>query len=561
MKKNLPVTTVEKPVAEGLVLISRTNPAGVITYASPDFVEISEFSSEELLGQPHNVVRHPDMPPAVFQGMWGTIKAGRPWTGVVKNRTKSGDFYWVDATVTPIRRGGEIVGYMSVRKRPAAGAKEEAAELYEKINRAGGVGMRPLGFVRGLSLKYRVGFSIVLSFSLPMSLLLAYFAWSMEWQMLMVLGPSFVVMHLLALLQHVRAMRPIHQAVAVANDLASGRLTTDVQATDGENEFRQTMLALKSVTLSLWGIVHQVRVNSEKSSVMSERLARSAKDFADFTYTQVAAAEETAAAVEELTASIEGTARNITNQTGNMDQIARSIADLNLAIVRVNAAMDELVDRAGTANDRAGQGEQTVQKAIAAMEEIKSTSARIGEIIDIITAISDRTNLLSLNASIESARAGEAGRGFAVVAAEVSKLSEQTAASVREITNLISTTNRSVEVGTKEVNESVHVLRDIMKSVSGISETVGAVRGAMSAQSAKASSIEENVTQVNALAHAIETAAHEQKGAAREIAESVQSITNATQSISQRTEDLALLSQELVVPAHTITGLVDHFEL
>lgn len=561
MKKNLPVTNVEKSVAEGLVLISRTNTAGVITYASPDFVQISEFSEEELVGKPHNIVRHPDMPPAVFQGMWETIKAGRPWTGVVKNRTKAGDFYWVDATVTPIRRAGEIVGYMSVRKRPAVGASERAAHLYEKINREGRVISGPLAFFRKISLRYRVGMSIGVSFTIPMALILAYFAWSEQWMVVTVLAPAFAAMHLLGLMQHTRMMRPIQQAVQATNDLASGHLTAELEAMEGENEFRQTMLALKSVTLSLWGIVHQVRVNSGKSSVMSERLAHSAKEFADYTYTQVAAAEETAAAVEQLTASIEGTARNITNQTSNMDQIARSIADLNLAIVRVNEAMDQLVDRAGTANDRAGQGEQTVQKAIAAMEEIKSTSARIGEIIDIITAISDRTNLLSLNASIESARAGEAGRGFAVVAAEVSKLSEQTAASVREITNLISTTNRSVETGTKEVNESVHVLRDIMNSVSGISETVGAVRGAMSAQSAKASSIEQNVNQVNALAHAIETAANEQKGAAREIAESVQSITNATQSISQRTEDLVLLSQELVVPARTITGLVDHFEL
>ena len=118
MRSNLPVTQKEYVYPEGLTLVSTTDLRSRITYCNPAFIEVSGYDADELIGQPHNLIRHPDMPEEAFRDMWDTIRSGRPWTAMVKNRCKNGDHYWVQANVTPLVRDGKPVGYMSVRTRP-----------------------------------------------------------------------------------------------------------------------------------------------------------------------------------------------------------------------------------------------------------------------------------------------------------------------------------------------------------------------------------------------------------------------------------------------------------
>ncbi len=136
MKINQPVTQQEKPFPSGKYLVSKTDMKGIITYANDAFIELSGFSADELMGKNHNIVRHPDMPPAAFQYLWDTIKDGRPWRGVVKNRAKSGDHYWVDAFVVPVRENDQAVGYMSVRSEPSRAQIKAAEALYAELNRS-----------------------------------------------------------------------------------------------------------------------------------------------------------------------------------------------------------------------------------------------------------------------------------------------------------------------------------------------------------------------------------------------------------------------------------------
>ena len=136
MKINTPVTQKEILLGENVTLVSKTDKKGIITYANPDFVAISGFTKQELIGQSHNIVRHPDMPPAAFEDLWKTIKSGNGWQGIVKNRCKNGDHYWVHAHVTPIHEGKEVVGYTSVRRRPERSEIEMAEKAYAAI-RAG----------------------------------------------------------------------------------------------------------------------------------------------------------------------------------------------------------------------------------------------------------------------------------------------------------------------------------------------------------------------------------------------------------------------------------------
>ena len=144
MRNNQPVTANEVLLGADTLIVSRTDPKGLITYVNKAFIDISGFAESELLGQPHNIVRHPDMPVEAFADLWHDLQAGRPWTGMVKNRCKNGDFYWVQATVTPLWENDLLVGYLSVRRQPTreqVNAAESAYRLFRE-RRAGGLRIR-----------------------------------------------------------------------------------------------------------------------------------------------------------------------------------------------------------------------------------------------------------------------------------------------------------------------------------------------------------------------------------------------------------------------------------
>ena len=142
MKINEPVTDVEVSFPKDSILVSKTNRKGIITYVNPAFVVVSGFTEAEMIGKSHNLVRHPDMPPEAFKDLWDTVAAGRTWTGLVKNRAKNGDYYWVRANVTPVPLPNGDVEYMSVRTEPSVAEKQAAEALYADM-RAGKADLPP----------------------------------------------------------------------------------------------------------------------------------------------------------------------------------------------------------------------------------------------------------------------------------------------------------------------------------------------------------------------------------------------------------------------------------
>jgi len=137
MRNNQPVTQQEYPLTDETVLISRSDLKGNVTYANPTFVEVSGYSRDELIGAPHNLIRHPDMPEAAFANLWKTLKEGTTWQGLVKNRRKNGDHYWVHATLAPLRDGDRIVGYTSVRRKANPKAVAKAEKIYAEMREKG----------------------------------------------------------------------------------------------------------------------------------------------------------------------------------------------------------------------------------------------------------------------------------------------------------------------------------------------------------------------------------------------------------------------------------------
>ena len=126
------VTEREIAYPDGRLIISRTDLDGVITHANDAFVELSGYTREELIGQPHAILRHPDMPKAAFKDLWDTVGAGKKWHGYVKNLCKDGAHYWVYATAVPNIRGGKTVGYTSVRRKPSRRKIEELSAVYKE---------------------------------------------------------------------------------------------------------------------------------------------------------------------------------------------------------------------------------------------------------------------------------------------------------------------------------------------------------------------------------------------------------------------------------------------
>lgn len=131
--RRLLVSEREVPYPDGKLIVSRTDPTGIITHCNPAFVEMSGYARDELIGAPHSILRHPDMPALAFKGLWEDVKAGRIWHGYVKNLRKDGAFYWVYATVIANVRDGRVVGYTSVRRKPSRRMVDAAAALYERL--------------------------------------------------------------------------------------------------------------------------------------------------------------------------------------------------------------------------------------------------------------------------------------------------------------------------------------------------------------------------------------------------------------------------------------------
>ncbi|MDP3818531.1 MAG: methyl-accepting chemotaxis protein [Methylotenera sp.] len=160
MKINMPVTQHEHELKESSQIVSKTDLKGKITFVNRDFIDISGYTEEELLGQSHNIVRHPDMPPEAFADLWNTVKAGKPWIGIVKNRCKNGDYYWVEATVSPFAESGQIAGFISVRKK-ASRQQIEGALRYHRVLKEGQSWLenmkgKYLSLKRNFSLKARI---------------------------------------------------------------------------------------------------------------------------------------------------------------------------------------------------------------------------------------------------------------------------------------------------------------------------------------------------------------------------------------------------------------------
>jgi aerotaxis receptor len=432
------VTQREHPFPAGRTLVSTTDLKGRILHANAVFVELSGYALDELLGQPHNILRHPDVPEEAFRDLWATIQAGRPWSGVVKNRRKNGDHYWVVAHVTPLLDGGQPVAYLSVRSQATRAQIEAAEGLFALMRQEqasgrlrhrldGGELVRP-GMVAGAMRLGRrqpwlKGMAAPL---LTAGLSAAAFALAGPWA---AAGVAILAAAGLAKLQHARLRATLGAVAGFANALAAGDLSARLQSGDSALT-RELEQALAQVSVNLGAMVVDTRHELQRIRSVSHEIAEGNRDLAERTKAQAANLQQTAGSMAQMAATVRGTsadAANASSVAGRLHEVSRRSADV------VHSVTDTMGGIAGS-------------------------SGRIGEIVQLIDSIAFQTNLLALNAAVEAARAGEHGKGFAVVASEVRALAQRSSLAAREIKSLIDDSTRRVQAGeaqTRAARESI----------------------------------------------------------------------------------------------------------
>jgi len=252
MKVNMPVTDNEVMMKEGTILVTRTNLKGIITYANDAFVEISGFSYNELVGKNHNMVRHPDMPAVAFQDLWESVKAGRPWTAMVKNRTKSGDYYWVEANVTPVYKNGAVVEYLSVGYAPSREEINEAERLYQQLNATRATTIRPEGLAKVIKAVKETSLAkkamlIVAAFLAPNIYLMVQLFATQQMPLLTVIA----ILSTLAVILGYRVVRDIKGTLATATNICyqlteeNFKNAVDLDRNDQSGDFLRALYSMQ----------------------------------------------------------------------------------------------------------------------------------------------------------------------------------------------------------------------------------------------------------------------------------------------------------------------------
>ncbi|MFS2224183.1 methyl-accepting chemotaxis protein [Pantoea sp. B65] len=493
MRNNQPVTQHEYLFDDHATLMSTTDLNSHITYANDAFIEVSGYTPEEIDGQPHNLVRHPDMPEEAFADMWSTLKHGLPWTALVKNRRKNGDHYWVRANAIPVVRNGKVHGYMSVRTKPTPEEVRQAEQLYGEFragkskNRRFHQGlivrtgmMRWRSMFKTLPLRWRIRTTLLTL--LPISVLSIWLVGVAAGH----IAAFTAVMALLLLLAgawlEYQISRPIERLCQQALSVATGA-SNQVEQIDRVDEVGVTLRAISQLGLMFRWLVDDVSGQAVNVLSASDAIAQGNNSLSRQTEQAAASVQETAATMNQLTATVK-------SNTETAAQVN------NLSISASQAAVD---------------GGEAMRDMVTMMAEITDSSKKIANITSVIDGIAFQTNILALNAAVEAARAGEQGKGFAVVAGEVRNLAQRSASAASEIKHLVETSATRVRVGTEHVNTAGETIGGIVSQVQNVTSLIALISSATAEQATALSEISLAVEDLDRNTH--QNAARVQEGA------------------------------------------------
>jgi aerotaxis receptor len=521
MKINHPITNIEKTYDEEVELVSTTNLKGAITYANQEFIDVCGFSNDELLKKNHNVVRHPDVPPAAFADLWNVLKAGKPWMGIVKNRCKNGDHYWVDAYVSPIIEDGNTLGYESVRVKPSRELVERAERIYALIN--GGKRLKLKLF--DISMVWRAYMGFMAIFTLLFIAAVIYGNFSAPWAVSM-FGAVAALLYPMAKF----VMHPLQVLTKGSKTIIDNPLI-QMMYTGRSDEIGQIQVAMQMLKAGQRTTLGRVADSAESISNAAEQVSGSAEHTNQGVRSQHAEIEQLATAINEMAATVGEVARNASEAAQAANQVRHEVG------IGKNVVQQNLDSIHNLTNKIEG-----VAKVIQALEV---DSRSINTVLQVIQDIAEQTNLLALNAAIEAARAGDQGRGFAVVADEVRSLAMRTQESTGEIRSLIENLQRVTNNAVQEMMQSR-------------TETAATVEQATKANAAL-DTIDKAVSVIDDMNIHIACATEQQATVAETINKNIHEINSVADGVQNAVQSTVAISEKLAQQSINMRRLVERF--
>lgn len=525
MKINLPVTQVERFLEPGKPIVTKADLKGCITYANESFVNISGFEKHELIGQNHNLVRHPDMPPEAFEDLWKVVEAGQPWRGIVKNRAKNGDFYWVEAFVTPITQNGGIVGYMSVRNAPARDEVAAAEALYRQVKEK----VRAFPYTRlpskGMELSGFAWISATASAGLALTGAVVGGLPGIA-----IAGVGAVLALVLAVRLQTGTLAHLKRLERNLAQIDEGRLAERIEAPPGDLSTLFTQA--EALRIHLRAMFADVLVSAREVAERSRQLDEAMHQLNGSATEQGERVMQIAAAMEEMSVSINEISSNTQNGLEAVQRTEDSAREAMRTMEGGIASSQRVVS--------------VVEASQAQIEQVNMSVERIREVTQIITDIAEQTNMLALNAAIEAARAGEQGRGFAVVADEVRKLAERTRTSTKDIGSAVEAIVEQAGAAVKTMSHTAEEVTQSTAEIQGSSTGLQAIWDASQEAATYASEISDMLRQ--------------QSDASHEVATSMERISCAVEQTNFSIATVGSTSQHLRATSDELHELVKHLE-
>ncbi len=497
----------EQLFSKSEILLSTTDLDSRIKYANKNFCDIAGYSLDEMLAQPHNMVRHKDMPKAAFADLWSYIQSGKSWMGPVKNRCKNGDYYWVNAFVTPIKdANGQVYEYQSVRTVLEPEVKERAGELYKNLN-AGNTPWQ-LKFETDMTLWV---FLLMLLMNV-LSIANLFMTSGSLWLPVMFMVTSFIGTGIFSFWR-----TKYKKVMAEAKDVFDNPLMSYIYS--GNNDaLGSVSLALKMREAELKAVVGRVLDDSELLNETAKEAAERGGDVANI----------------------------LSEQKTETDQVATAINQMFATVKEISQVVTQAADRANEGLNISESGKDTVNVTIRAIEQLSAQLSEVEEafgrlikgsqaistVLEEISSIADQTNLLALNAAIEAARAGEQGRGFAVVAEEVRALAQRTQTSTEEVGRILEQFQQESDLATDSVAKGNKLSNDCVEHVN-----------------AAGISLSEIASEVSELANIntqIAAAVEEQSVVSEQVSKNIVSISEMSSNSEDNGKESAQLSEQLL---------------